>query len=678
NRRGYRELYGVDPHYRHLFSRCNIGYLNVCGARRAFDVRPNGDLEVPGFAELEVLISRMVDSSLYALAVSELRSPGSGTVDLGGGFLLVYQGSPGEGLWGGCGFILSPGAARAWRDNGSRASGKSSGRMLCISLRLAGDEGCFHLVSVYGPAMQRPEAEKDEFWDELQSVWQALPAREPAWILADFNSRIGINTAAAPSPAAEGVHGPYGLGQLNTNGERFLHFCSEAHLKVLSTFFQRSADELTSWVHRRWGTQGMIDYAVGRATDWCYVLDAHSLPHAEVNSDHRLMVLKLHAAPGRYVRAAPTATCDKRLLRLCVAKLQEGDTSTQYVKEVERLRQGEAQGFPSLFHDLYQAGVSVLGTVQRRTSDWRDGHEATLRAAGHSHTPSTGSGGPPSFTGFSGMLTGAKSLVELFGTSRLDGGQVACSASKQPLAATMRLLPLMMLRQLTLLVTLSSPSSMTWSNDFGVGRDIVATVVPEKAETLLVKVFNGMDLPCLVKQKLICNSSKADMEKSAELQVGGSYTIYPSRQLPALAAALDKLFSDGAPCSGVDDDNNNYSKHGLLGHDSTSTEVHLGGGWTGACAERVRQSVASTQCDLCSGSTRYGTGKGCILGPVRLWCISMKEWQKLMHSIYGNTAASASSVQPDPWSACLANTKSTACQASAMRGGPVSRRGQRA
>ena len=199
--------------------------------------------------------------------------------------------------------------------------------------------------------------------------------------LGDFNSRVGINTAAAPSPAAEGVHGPYGLGQLNTNGERFLHFCSEARLKVLNTFFQHSADELTSWVHRRWGTQGMIDYAVGRATDWCYVLDTHSLPHAEVNSDHRLMVLKLRAAPGRYVRAAPTATCDKRLPRLCVAKLQEGDTSTQYVKEVERLRQGAAHDFPSLSHDLYQAGVSVLGTAQRNTSDWRDGHEATLRAA---------------------------------------------------------------------------------------------------------------------------------------------------------------------------------------------------------------------------------------------------------------------------------------------------------
>ena len=93
NRRGYREIYGVDPHYRHLFSRCNVGYLNVCGVRRAFDVLPNGELEIRGFAEIEVLKSRMVDASLYALAVSELRLPGSGAVDLGGGFLLVYQGS---------------------------------------------------------------------------------------------------------------------------------------------------------------------------------------------------------------------------------------------------------------------------------------------------------------------------------------------------------------------------------------------------------------------------------------------------------------------------------------------------------------------------------------------------------------------------------------------------------
>ena len=228
--------------------------------------------------------------------------------------------------------------------------------------------------------MQRPDVEKDQFWDDLQSVWDTLPAREPAWILGDFNARIGLNTEAAPSPAAEGVHGPHGLGQRNANGDRFLHFCSESHLKILNTFFAHSVDELTSWVHRRWGTQGMIDYAVGRATDWCFVLDTHSLPRAEVNSDHRLMVLKLRAAPGRYVRQALTATRDTRLPRLCVAKLQDKDTCAEYVQQVERLRQGAPSSFPALSRDLYQAGVSVLGNAQSSASDWRDGHEDALRA----------------------------------------------------------------------------------------------------------------------------------------------------------------------------------------------------------------------------------------------------------------------------------------------------------
>ena len=92
NRQGYRALYGSDPHYRHLFSRCQLGYLNVAGLRRAFDVNTDGNLYVTGFAEIENLKSRMRDFSLYALAVSELRLRGAGEVDLGNGFLLVYQG----------------------------------------------------------------------------------------------------------------------------------------------------------------------------------------------------------------------------------------------------------------------------------------------------------------------------------------------------------------------------------------------------------------------------------------------------------------------------------------------------------------------------------------------------------------------------------------------------------
>ena len=93
------------------------------------------------------------------------------------------------------------------------------------------------------------------------------------------------------------------------------------------------------------------------------------------------MVLKLRAAPGRYIRAAQPATRDRRLPRLNVTKLQDNTVSDQYVREVARLRQAAAPGFSSLSQDLYQAGVSVLGTAQCSAADWRAGHDTVLRAA---------------------------------------------------------------------------------------------------------------------------------------------------------------------------------------------------------------------------------------------------------------------------------------------------------
>ena len=79
-----------------------VGYLNVCTLRHVFNVSPDGSLFLSGFAEMEILKQRMQDHSLYALCVSEVRLFGAGSVDVGTGFTLVYQGSPGDGSHGGC------------------------------------------------------------------------------------------------------------------------------------------------------------------------------------------------------------------------------------------------------------------------------------------------------------------------------------------------------------------------------------------------------------------------------------------------------------------------------------------------------------------------------------------------------------------------------------------------
>eukprot|EP00435_Cladocopium_sp_Y103_P063737 s465_g25.t1 len=380
NRSGFRRLYGVNPHYRHLFSRCQLGYLNVCGLRRAFDVNADGSLFVTGLAELENLKSRMRELSLYVLAVSELRLQGSGSVDVGDGFTLIFQGSPGDGCWGGCGFILSPPATRAWRADGSCCNSVSSGRVLHISLRLAGDEGRWNLFSVHGPTMQRPDQEKRAFWADLKRLWTAIPSREPSWILGDFNNRIGQNLPASPSPALDGVHGPHGVGPRNTNGDFLLQFCSDEGLKVLNSWFQHSEDYLTSWVHRRWHTNGLIDYALGRFQDFDFVMDTHSLPHVEVNSDHRLMILCLRAAPGRYVPQPAPVTGPCRPGRLQVKRLQDPAVCHQYVAEVARLQAAQVPTFSTISSSLYEAGKTVLGISSPSAPDWRSGHEELLRA----------------------------------------------------------------------------------------------------------------------------------------------------------------------------------------------------------------------------------------------------------------------------------------------------------
>ena len=69
---------------------------------------------------------------------------------------------------------------------------------------------------------------------------------------------------------------------------------------MLNTWFAHDENHPTSWIHCRWGSKGAIDMALGRFSDWHFVSDTHALPGAEVASHHRLMVLKLRAAPGSF------------------------------------------------------------------------------------------------------------------------------------------------------------------------------------------------------------------------------------------------------------------------------------------------------------------------------------------------------------------------------------------
>ena len=151
-----------------------------------------GKLHTTGEWKTEHYKQIMINAGLYALAMSEIRRDGSGEEDIGDGFVLAWQGNEDCGSRGGVGILLSPAAAKAWRAakkpgelHGSKARSTPSGRILAISLKLGGDEGTWNLISVYGPTAQCSDSEKDQFFSQLQEIYDKYPTDEVTIILGE-------------------------------------------------------------------------------------------------------------------------------------------------------------------------------------------------------------------------------------------------------------------------------------------------------------------------------------------------------------------------------------------------------------------------------------------------------------------------------------------------------------
>jgi len=59
----------------------------------------------------------------------------------------------------------------------------------------------------------------------------------------DLNGHVGTNV-----DGYDGVHGRYGFGERNTDGERILEFCDAMELIVTNTCFKRQKSKLATYV----------------------------------------------------------------------------------------------------------------------------------------------------------------------------------------------------------------------------------------------------------------------------------------------------------------------------------------------------------------------------------------------------------------------------------------------
>ncbi|KAL5145603.1 Craniofacial development protein 2 [Glycine soja] len=96
-----------------------------------------------------------------------------------------------------------------------------------IALKLVVGQDTFNVISGYAPQVGLAEHFKVKFWEDLEGVLQDIPQGEKVFLGGDLNGHVG-----SVARGFEGVHGSFGLGEMNGEGKSILEFLEALDLSI--------------------------------------------------------------------------------------------------------------------------------------------------------------------------------------------------------------------------------------------------------------------------------------------------------------------------------------------------------------------------------------------------------------------------------------------------------------
>ncbi|KAL5186030.1 Craniofacial development protein 2 [Glycine soja] len=123
-----------------------------------------------------------------------------------------------------------------------------------------------------------------KFWEDLEGVLQDIPQGEKVFLGGDLNGHVGSVTRGF-----EGVHGGFGLGEMNGEGKSILEFSEALDLSIANTWFKKRAEHLITY--KSGGTCSQIDFFLIRKSDRKYCLNCKVIPGESLTTQHRVLVM---------------------------------------------------------------------------------------------------------------------------------------------------------------------------------------------------------------------------------------------------------------------------------------------------------------------------------------------------------------------------------------------------
>ena len=328
-----------------------------------------------------MLVWELKKYNIYAAGISETKWFNSNMYEVEG-HVVLHSGRelPKEGesfqRSEGVGIVLSPIAAKAWRDGGEQWEPVSP-KIVTARLRL-GKEGnqyrFLHLVSVYAPTFRAPQQVKDDFFEDVQRVIDKVPERDILMIVGDWNARVGSQLS---DDQWEGVLGKHGLGRANEAGLFLLSFCSTNNLSIMNSFFEKKNIHKQTRQHPGTKAWHCIDFVIMRQNQRRCCVDAQVMRGAECWSDHCLVRAKLRMNNKSRRRITQQNGRGKGTKHLNMNQLKSDDVSNSLKSRLsDLLSQRWSSHLPvqdklaALVDSVKEVANQVLASVTRKAADW--------------------------------------------------------------------------------------------------------------------------------------------------------------------------------------------------------------------------------------------------------------------------------------------------------------------
>ena len=310
-----------------------------------------------------VVTKELARYNIDIAALAETRLAGEDQLEeTGSGYTLFWSGRPeGEKREAGVGFAIR----NSLLDRVERPTAVSE-RIMRLRLPLAADR-YMSIISVYAPTLVSSEEDIAAFYHALSTLLNTIPKEEGIVLLGDFNARVGAECDTW-KPL-----GPYGVGNVNSNGLLLLQLCYQLDLAITNTFFRQKIEHRATWFHPRSKQGHVIDFIITRRRDLRSFCKVRVMRGADCDTDHMMVRAKLKVNIRKKIRLSGV----KVPKRIDVSKLKHPGVKETLASTFDSLEL-EGRSWDEFKKEVYEQGVNILGLRTVKHRDWFDDNSSTI------------------------------------------------------------------------------------------------------------------------------------------------------------------------------------------------------------------------------------------------------------------------------------------------------------